>query len=150
VAQGPAGRFLYIPANTVHAIGPDVAIIEVQQNSDITYRLFDYGRPRELHLDEGMAVASGAPHPEHLRRHVPERGSVGLVEGPHFRLDRVDGPPAPDLAERYPGKLLVIPLAGAVCAAGETVAPGQCALAEDLAGVEIAMDARALLAAPLA
>lgn len=143
------GDFFYIPANTVHAIGPDVAIIEVQQNSDITYRLFDYGRPRELHLDAGMAVARGERHPPHLRRHVPQQGSVTLVDGPYFRLGRVEGPPAPDVAAHYPGKLLVIPLAGAVSVGNEVVAAGQCALADCIAAVELANDARALLAAPL-
>jgi len=59
------GDFYYIPANTVHAIGAGVSVIEVQQNSDITYRLYDYGRldddkPRELHLDAAVAVAQGA------------------------------------------------------------------------------------------
>ena len=57
-----AGDFFYIPANTVHAIGGGCSIIEIQQNSDITYRLYDYGRPRELHLDAGIAVANGGPH----------------------------------------------------------------------------------------
>ncbi len=144
-----AGDFFTIPANTVHAIGPDVAIIEVQQNSDITYRLFDYGRPRELHLDAGVAVASGSPHPAHLRRHLPDSGSVTLVDGPHFRLDRVQGPPTPALAAHYRDKLLVIPLAGEVRVAGETVAPGQCALADGMAAVELAHDAQALVAEPL-
>jgi mannose-6-phosphate isomerase len=143
------GDFFYIPANTVHAIGPDVAIIEVQQNSDITYRLFDYGRPRELHLEEGVAVASGAPHAPGLRRHVPQSGSITLVDGPHFRLDRVVGPPTPAVAAIYPGKLLVIPLAGAVSVNGESVAPGQCALAAAISAVELAADTQALLAAPL-
>ena len=46
-----SGDFLYLPAGTVHAIGAGLSLIEVQQNSDITYRLYDYGRPRELHLD---------------------------------------------------------------------------------------------------
>ena len=41
------GDFFYIPANTVHAIGAGCSLIEIQQNSDITYRLYDYGRPRE-------------------------------------------------------------------------------------------------------
>ena len=53
------GDFFYIPANTVHAIGAGVSVIEVQQTSDITYRLYDYGRPRELHLNEGLAVSLG-------------------------------------------------------------------------------------------
>jgi mannose-6-phosphate isomerase len=52
-----AGETYYIPAGTIHAIGAGVTICEIQQNSDITYRLYDYGRPRELHLDRGVAVA---------------------------------------------------------------------------------------------
>lgn len=145
-----AGDFFYIPANTVHAIGPDVAIIEVQQNSDITYRLFDYGRPRELHLEEGMAVASGTPHPASLRRHVTPGSSAQLVDGPHFRLDRVTGPATAEVAARYPGKLLVIPLAGEVSVAGDMVPPGQCALAQDVSKVHVAESGEALFTAPLA
>jgi mannose-6-phosphate isomerase len=51
------GDTFFIPAGTVHAIGPGLAMCEIQQNSDITYRLYDYGRPRELHLDHGVAVS---------------------------------------------------------------------------------------------
>ena len=143
------GDFFYIPANTVHAIGPDVAIIEVQQNSDITYRLFDYGRPRELHLEAGMAVAKGEPHAAQLRRHVAPGSNAMLVDGPHFRLDRVAGPASPQVASRYPGMLLVIPLAGEVAVAGDKVPPGQCALARDVAQVHVAAGGEALFAAPL-
>jgi mannose-6-phosphate isomerase len=56
-----AGDVIYSPAGTVHAIGGGLALIEVQQNLDLTYRLYDYGRPRELHVDEGVAVADPAP-----------------------------------------------------------------------------------------
>lgn len=52
------GDAFFIPAGTVHAIGPGLALCEIQQHSDITYRLYDYGRPRELHLDKAMQVAS--------------------------------------------------------------------------------------------
>ena len=51
-----AGEMIYVDAGTVHAVGPNSIIIETQQNCDITYRLYDYGRPRELHLDAGMAA----------------------------------------------------------------------------------------------
>ena len=51
-----------IPAGTVHAIGAGVTAVEVQENSDITYRLYDYGRPRELHLDHGFTVADLKPY----------------------------------------------------------------------------------------
>lgn len=56
------GDMYYVPAGTVHAIGAGLALCEVQQNSDVTYRLFDYGRPRELHLDKGFAVSDLGPY----------------------------------------------------------------------------------------
>jgi mannose-6-phosphate isomerase len=58
-----AGDTFFTPAGVVHAIGEGVALVEIQQNSDVTYRLYDYGRPRELHLDKGVAVAELGPHP---------------------------------------------------------------------------------------
>lgn len=52
-----AGDMVFVDAGTVHAIGPGVTILETQQTSDTTYRLYDYGRPRELHVDQGLAVS---------------------------------------------------------------------------------------------
>jgi mannose-6-phosphate isomerase len=57
-----AGEIIYSPAGTIHAIGPGLKLIEVQQNVDLTYRLYDYGRPRELHLEQAIAVADAAPY----------------------------------------------------------------------------------------
>jgi mannose-6-phosphate isomerase len=57
------GETFFAPAGVVHAIGAGIALVEIQQNSDITYRLYDYGRPRELHLEKGVAVARLGPHP---------------------------------------------------------------------------------------
>ncbi len=141
------GDFFYIPANTVHAIGAGISLIEIQQNSDITYRLYDYGRPRELHLEQGIAVANGMAHDPGLRRHLPNEGPLVLVDGAHFRLERVDGTPDASTAARFPGALLVIPLVGEVCVAGEPVAPGQCALAEHWADIGFADVGQCLLAA---
>ncbi len=71
------GEAYYIPAGTVHAIGPGLTLCEVQQFSDITYRLYDYGRPRELHLEKALDVA----------RMVPEAGPVSLPFAcPYFRV----------------------------------------------------------------
>jgi len=52
-----AGETYFVPAGTVHALGGGLAVCEIQQNSDTTYRLYDYGRGRELHLDEGLSVS---------------------------------------------------------------------------------------------
>jgi len=57
-----AGDMIYVDAGTVHAVGPDSIILETQQNCDITYRLYDYGRPRELHLEHGMAAIREKTH----------------------------------------------------------------------------------------
>lgn len=144
-----AGDFFYIPANTVHAIGGGCSIIEVQQNSDITYRLYDYGRPRELHLEEGMAVAKGEPYDMARHRMLPAKGDVPLVDGPYFCLDRVDGLPDAVTARRYHGCLLVIPREGTACVEGEPVEPGQCALAHSLDDVIFAPDGSCLIAQPV-
>ena len=57
-----AGQCIFVPAGTIHAIGAGLALAEIQQQSDATYRLYDYGRPRELHLDKGVAVSSLQPY----------------------------------------------------------------------------------------
>lgn len=145
-----AGDFFYIPAGTVHAIGAGISLIEVQQNSDITYRLYDYGRPRELHLDEAVAVARGAPFAAQCRRKVAERGEETLVEGPLFRLDRIDGPPSAMLRPAYGGApLLVLPRSVGISVGGLDVAVGECALARDIDEVAVEGGALALLARAL-
>jgi len=141
-----AGDFFYIPAGTVHAIGEGITLIEVQQNSDITYRLYDYGRARELHLDEGVAVARGEVYPQALHRKVPSAGSMQLVDGPHFRLDQVDGQPDQAVKERHPGPFLIIPRSGFVTTGGVSVSPGNCGLSRGWNDVRFADSGVVLIA----
>jgi mannose-6-phosphate isomerase len=56
------GDTFYTPAGTIHAIGAGIGLCEIQQISDITYRLYDYGRDRELHLEHGLAVSDLTAH----------------------------------------------------------------------------------------
>jgi mannose-6-phosphate isomerase len=56
------GDTFFIPAGVVHAIGANLVLCEIQQPSDVTYRIYDYGRGRELHLDDALAVAKFEPH----------------------------------------------------------------------------------------
>lgn len=95
-----AGDVIYNPAGTVHAVGAGIFLFEVQQSSDITYRLYDYGRrdasgaTRELHLDKALAVAdlaaAGDPRPVPIVRHD---GWTELVRTPYFVMERrrIDG-----------------------------------------------------------
>src|SRR3712207_3607652 len=87
-----AGDFFYVPAGTIHAIGPGITLLEFQQNTDVTYRLYDYGRPRELNLDDGVAVALTGPYEDPRASQVPSDQPKMLVDGPFFHLlQAVDG-----------------------------------------------------------
>jgi mannose-6-phosphate isomerase len=87
------GDMIYVAGGTVHTLGPGSVIVETQQQSDTTYRLYDYGRPRELHLKEGLAavklqVASGKvvrPAPSQMAGSKNRRAQ--LVAAPYFVVD---------------------------------------------------------------
>jgi mannose-6-phosphate isomerase len=144
------GDFFYLPAGTVHAIGPGLSLIEIQQNSDTTYRLYDYGRPRELHLDAGIAVASGARYPSGLKRRVEDGEDAVLVEGPLFRLEQVAGVPGPEVLARFPGEVLIVPVAGTVAHGDARWSAGSCLRTGDVSAVTFAPDGRYLLVRSLA
>ena len=84
--------FVYNGAGTIHAIGGGLTVVEVQQNVDCTYRLYDYGRPRELHLDEGLKVATPGPMHDPRNTIVDPRENNMLVSGPHFCLAHLAAP----------------------------------------------------------
>ncbi|WP_285711320.1 class I mannose-6-phosphate isomerase [Erythrobacter oryzae] len=127
-----SGDLFYLPAGTVHAIGPGLALVEVQQTSETTFRLYDYGRPRELHLERALAVASGGPYGPENKRSIAA-GQV-LVDGPHFRLDRIAGAPDAATLAAYEGALLVLPLEGEVAArdGAARAGAGECLVADGL------------------
>lgn len=140
-----AGDAFYIPAGTVHAIGGGVSLIEVQQNSDITFRLFDYGRPRELHLDQAMAVADMGPYPSRFRSRI--EGDAGLlVDGPHFRLHYWRSNGSAPLTELESGPSLLIPFSGELSFDNEAVRTGECALANNLEAGRLTGDCLLLIA----
>jgi mannose-6-phosphate isomerase len=82
-----AGDMVYVDAGTVHAIGPGAILIEAQQNSDTTYRLYDYGRPRELHVEAGMAATKEKTHAGKVLP-VGNGSHTVLVDSPSFRVER--------------------------------------------------------------
>jgi mannose-6-phosphate isomerase len=87
------GEMIYVAGGTVHTLGPGAIIVETQQQSDTTYRLYDYGRPRELHLKQGMAVikekvGSGKvvrPAPTNLNGGANRRAR--LISSRYFAVD---------------------------------------------------------------
>lgn len=85
-----ANDVIFVPGRTIHAIGAGLIIAELQQRSDTTFRLFDPGRHRELHIEDAIRVADSGPadfemHPNQL---TAERRL--LVSNPHFVFERID------------------------------------------------------------
>lgn len=80
------GDFIFIPAGTVHAIQGGLRLLEVQQSSDITYRLYDWGRPREVHIQKGLDVIRYMPDSA-LRVEHPFKGQCCC---PYFRMEKKD------------------------------------------------------------
>jgi mannose-6-phosphate isomerase len=83
-----AGDMVFVDAGTVHAIWPGSILLETQQNSDLTYRMFDYGRPRQLHIDKSLEAT----------RLVTRAGTVApiqladrtvLINVQNFRVERL-------------------------------------------------------------
>ncbi len=145
-----AGDFFYIPATTVHAIGAGVSLVEVQLNSDITYRLYDYGRPRALHLDEAIAVARAGRYDEAMHRRLRQGTAAMLVEGPFFRLYHFAGLIEEEVRARFGhAPVQLLPLHGAASIDGATVQPGESAIALSIDTITIADEATGLIAQPL-
>lgn len=142
------GDFFFIPAGTIHAIGAGVSVIEVQQNVDVTYRLYDYGRPRELHLDDGVAVSHAEPYHRLSpnlaveseadlldRNHAPfvlHLRSYGAGDGVHIGCEG--------------GQSWFIPLSGNGALDGQRWTSGECWLLDGPAHLASSETSRALIA----
>jgi mannose-6-phosphate isomerase len=121
-----AGDFFYSASGTVHAIGAGITLIEVQQNSDTTYRLYDYGRARELHLERGIEAADLRPYEPVRPPCEVEPGRLVLVEGPKFVLERWSR--GGDLSLPQGVTALLIPISGRGEVAGVPFEAGECVM----------------------
>lgn len=83
-----AGDMVFVDAGTVHAIGPGVTLLETQQNCDITFRLYDYGRPRELHIESGLAAIRLATQAGKVPAR-PYGAGERLIAQQYFVVDRL-------------------------------------------------------------
>ena len=108
---GP-GDLVFVDAGTVHAIGPGMTLLEVQQTCDVTYRLYDYGRPRELHLEQGLQVVKTSTGAGKVEPH--DHGQfTRLIESRYFILDRFEVPPGQAFELAFDGLGCVVCLRGA-------------------------------------
>ena len=84
---------LSVPAGTIHAIGAGLVIAELQQRSDATFRLFDHGRQRELHIESAMAVAITGPADFQVQPNRLTNERTLLISSPHFVFEKIGLPP---------------------------------------------------------
>jgi mannose-6-phosphate isomerase len=137
----------YTPAGTVHAIGPGLTLIEVQQNVDLTYRLYDYGSARELHLDDGVAVSRPVPYVAPYKAHAIAEGRQILADGPAFVLERWTQPGSGGL-KGDGRKMWLVPITGSGTVDGQAWSAGEAWLVDGDAALALDEGADLLVAYP--
>jgi mannose-6-phosphate isomerase len=122
-----AGESFFVPAGSIHAIGSGLVIAEIQQRSDATFRLFDYGRERELHAADAVAVALTEPADFMFKQvHMtPERTQV--VSCPYFSMERFDLPPYSSWRVRTDVETWMLVVSGEALAGLFSIGPGEAA-----------------------
>jgi mannose-6-phosphate isomerase len=147
-----AGDMVFVDAGTVHAIGPGVVLLETQQTCDVTFRLYDYGRGRELHLEQGLAVMKMETRAGKVRaREMDGDGSgfVRLIEERYFVVDRFEVGTWGEVAVPILGAGCFVGLKGRAWVVGGPegqveMLPGQAVVVPaDLSAVVVASDAGA-------
>jgi mannose-6-phosphate isomerase len=125
------GEMIYVAGGTVHTLGPGSVIVETQQQSDTTYRLYDYGRPRPLHLERGLAsvkekVASGKvirPAPVNIDGGKDRQSA--LIAAPYFSVDLFELKEPHDFSTRDASGKNSVQILVAVEGCGIVEAPGR-------------------------
>ena len=140
------GDFFHVPAGTIHAIGPGISLVEVQQNIDITYRLYDYGRSRELHLEEAIAVAKLAPYDMKNFAEIPADRSASLFAGSAFGLFQIVGTDDEPISKATSKEWQVLPLEGSVTVRGKLIKAGECGICPRLSDIDLSKNGRSLIA----
>ena len=125
------GDVVDVPAGSIHAIGAGLVIAEIQQRSDTTFRLFDYGRSRTLHVEEAVAVADAGLAPA---RPVPKAlgpGRTLLVSSPDFVFEKVDALPRSKWSVLAPHETWLLLLQGRARVGLLNAFPGEAVFLED-------------------
>lgn len=135
-----AGDSFYSPAGTVHSIGAGLSLIEVQQNVDVTFRLFDFGRPRTLQLDAAIAAAQPGPYTQPLQPYLLAPGREILADGPAFVLERWRGAGAGLLEVRPSKPVWIVGIGRGGRVDGKRIEAGAAWLVEG--GVELVLEPR--------
>ena len=146
--EANVGDFYFSPAGTIHALGPGLTLIEVQQNIDLTYRLYDYGRPRELHLDDAIEAALPVPYVAPFAPYEHSPGREILVDSPAFVIERWTIGTGGRLAAKAGRPVWMIPVSGGGMIDGEPLKAPTVWMVEDQSRVRIDEGSEILFAYP--
>jgi mannose-6-phosphate isomerase len=146
--EAKAGDFYYSPAGTIHALGPGLTLVEIQENVDLTYRLFDYGRDRELQVEAGVKAARPEPYRAPTARRELEEGREILAEGGAFVVERWTRAAGGRLAGELERPVWLVPVQGSGLIDGQVLEPPSVWLVEDQSRVRLDPGSEMLFAYP--
>lgn len=126
------GDFWYAPAGTIHAIGAGLTLIEIQQNADVTYRLYDYGSEREVQVDEAVAVATLLPYFAPFVPHEVCPGRRVMMAGGAFVVEHWSGDWSATIAPAQGRPAWLVPLNGDVTIGQQSLTPGEVWIADEV------------------
>jgi mannose-6-phosphate isomerase len=133
-----AGDVVFVPAGTIHAIGAGIVLAEVQQQSDATFRLFDYGRQRALHIDNAVAAAIAGPAKRQPSPMQFDEARKTLVVDAHFILEQVEFLPGSGWTVEIQKEAWLLAIGGSARIGPVEVAPGEVIFVEgDRADIEV-------------
>jgi mannose-6-phosphate isomerase len=121
---------IFIPAGTIHAAGAGLVIAEIQQRSDATFRLFDYGSQRELHIERAIEVAIIGPADFQVRTSQLTSERTLLVSNPHFVFERIELEPCSAWSLEAERETWLLVVRGDVIAGSFGLAPGDAVFAQ--------------------
>jgi mannose-6-phosphate isomerase len=143
-----AGDIIVVPAGTIHAIGAGIVLAEIQQRSDTTFRLFDYGRQRELHEDSAVAAADAGPLQAQSAPLRLTAARTALAAIPHFVIERIDLPANSSWVLDATRETWILVIEGHARIGPTSAGAGDAVFAEaDRAGIEAGPDGMSCLVA---
>jgi mannose-6-phosphate isomerase len=135
------GDIIFIPAGTIHAIGAGIVLAETQQRSDTTFRLFDYGRQRELHEESAVAVSDAGPSQTQSGSRRLTTARTVLIASSHFVIERIDLPANSNWALNADQETWILVIEGRARIGSTNTVAGDAIFVEgDRAGIEVGPD----------
>jgi mannose-6-phosphate isomerase len=133
-----AGDVVFVPAGTIHAIGAGIVLAEVQQQSDATFRLFDYGRQRALHIDNAVAAAVAGPAKRQPSPTQLDEARKAVVVDAHFVLEQVEFLPGSIWTVDVQKEAWLLAIGGSAQIGSVKIAPGEAIFLEgDRADIQV-------------